>query len=159
MSHSPFFPPFTSLKMLAKVLHPSPDPGRVRQSVCQRLFKDYLRTADKSKPGRAIILLLTWAKGLLVDANQLMFRCSFWCLIENACSRFDFSGRLFLFNAFLNIWTYSESLLYLIACPSDPGLYVCLKVLFGKWGFNCISEIAVKVTNLGFTYGNLIWID
>lgn len=48
----------------------------------------------------------------------------------------------------MELFYYSESLIYLIACPSDPELHVCRKVLFSKWGFNCISEIVVEVTNL-----------
>lgn len=65
--------------MFGSVLHPNPDPGRLTQSICQGLFKDYLQTADKDDPGRDIILPLIWSKGLLVDANKMMFRCSFWC--------------------------------------------------------------------------------
>lgn len=51
----------------------------------------------------------------------------------------------------MELFHYSASLIYLIACPSDPEFHVCRKVLFSKWGFNCISEIAVEVTNLVFT--------
>lgn len=40
----------------------------------------------------------------------------------------------------MELFYYSGSLIYLSACPSGPGLYMCLKVLFNKRGFNCISD-------------------
>lgn len=61
--------------MFGDVLHPNPGCGRVRQSICQGLFKDYIQTADKNEPRRDIILPLTKSKGLLVVASKITFRC------------------------------------------------------------------------------------
>ena len=51
----------------------------------------------------------------------------------------------------MEFFYYSESLIYLTACSSGPGLQVCHKELFSKWVFNYISEIVGNITNLVFT--------
>lgn len=73
MSGSTF--PLTFPKMFGNILHPSPDCGRVRRSICQRLFKDYIQKTDKNEPRGDMILPLTKSKGLLVVASKMTFRC------------------------------------------------------------------------------------
>lgn len=55
-------PLFSHLLLLLgylKVLHTDPDPGRVRQGVCQVLFKNNLQSDDKNEPARDVILPLS----------------------------------------------------------------------------------------------------
>lgn len=43
----PLFPPLTSPQEFGNVYHPDPNPGRLRQSVCQVLFKNNLQPDAK----------------------------------------------------------------------------------------------------------------
>lgn len=105
----PLFSHLLLLLQYLKVLHTDPDPGRVRQGVCQVLFKNNLQSDDKNEPARDVILPLSWSKGFYLI--QVKWHLDFFMILENTCTWFDFPRRLFVcyleFGVILLFWKYN----------------------------------------------------